>query len=224
MKVSLLQPEIIRGNINYNSKKVQKLVNQSSGDLLVLPEYVFTGSLVLDKQADLDQWCKDVQHAKEKIIIPTGKILMINSLVNLDGKKYNCCQLLPTTKKQIKVHPDQTERIKGIVPGQNHDVFTFYDKKFKILICSDFKYWKLIETAGLDFVIWVYHFTAENYQKRITELRNFVHERKIPVLVSSLVSDQNSGMSLYIEDDKIVALSKHEGILEVEFDQQKHRQ
>lgn len=218
MKVSLLQPEIIRGNINYNSKKVQELVDQSSGDLLVLPEYVFTGSLVLNEQADLEKWCNDIQHAKEKIIIPNGKILMFNSLVKLDGKKYNCCQLLPTTKKQIKVYPDQTERNRGIVPGQRHDVFNLHDKKFKILICSDLKYWKLIETAGLDFMIWVYHFTAENYQKRIAELRNFIRERKIPVLVSSLVSDQNSGNSLYIEDDKIVALSRHEGILEVEFD------
>ncbi|NVM35427.1 MAG: hypothetical protein HWN81_07515 [Candidatus Lokiarchaeota archaeon] len=52
MRISLLQPKIIRRNIFQNMKKIQHLVDISAGNLLVLPEYALTGSLVLDSEAD----------------------------------------------------------------------------------------------------------------------------------------------------------------------------
>jgi predicted amidohydrolase len=52
MRVSLLQPRIIRSDIEHNLAAIQRLVGGRKGDLLVLPEYALTGSLVLDLEAD----------------------------------------------------------------------------------------------------------------------------------------------------------------------------
>jgi predicted amidohydrolase len=58
MKLSLLQPRIIRGDIEHNMTVIQKLINEKRGDLLVLPEYALTGSLVLDLKADVHDWAR----------------------------------------------------------------------------------------------------------------------------------------------------------------------
>lgn len=42
MRISLLQPEIIRGNIQHNAEVIQHLIDKSKGELLVLPEYALT--------------------------------------------------------------------------------------------------------------------------------------------------------------------------------------
>jgi len=56
MRLSLLQPRIIRSNIEHNLKAIQGLVDESKGDLSVRPEYALTGSLVLDLEADFHDW------------------------------------------------------------------------------------------------------------------------------------------------------------------------
>ena len=70
MKISILQPEIIRGDIVYNTQKIQELIHKSQGDVLVLPEYVLTGSLVLDEYADISNWATKSQKAKRQLQIP----------------------------------------------------------------------------------------------------------------------------------------------------------
>ena len=86
MQLSFLQPAIVRGNIEHNLSVVQKLVYQSQGQLLVLPEYALTGSLVLDKGADVREWALGSAQAKARLSIPDGKYLLINTLVEFDGK------------------------------------------------------------------------------------------------------------------------------------------
>ncbi len=216
MKISLIQPKIIRGNIEHNLNKIQRLIKKSVGDLLVLPEYALTGSLVLDSEADLCQWIEESNKAKKEIRIPEEKVLLLNSLIQKNKIIYNCCELLPTGIKQMKVHPDDTEKSKGIISGEKHEVIDLLNKKFKILICSDLKHWNRIDTKGLDFILWIYHFTQDNYKKRISELKTIIREKKIPILASSIISDKNIGFSTYIDENKIISMSEYEGILELE--------
>lgn len=217
MKISLLQPRIERGNIENNTNHIQRLIDKSKGDLLVLPEYVFTGSLVLDSEADINKWIIESDLAKKKLRIPKEKVLLVNSLIKINDDLYNCCEFLPLSdKKQIKVFPDDTEKMRGIKPGKEHNTFQMFNKKFKIFICMDFKYWPSIETDDADFILFIYHFTKENYESKIIELKKFVAQRKIPVLASSLVSDKNNGFSTYISKDEIISISDSEGILEIE--------
>lgn len=96
MRLSLLQPRIIRGNIEHNLEVIQRLVNESKGELLVLAEYVLTGSLVLDLEADVRDWALRSAKAKARINVPEGKHLLINTLAEFDGNLHNCCELLPT--------------------------------------------------------------------------------------------------------------------------------
>ena len=216
MKISLLQPEIKRGNIENNIIRIQELINKSRGDLLVLPEYAFTGSLTLDCEADINKWTEESDLAKEKLKIPNGKIVLINSLTRINEDLYNCCEFLPVNKKQIKVYPDDTEKNKGIKSGKEHETFHMFNKKFKVFICMDLRYWEAIETDDADFILFIYHFTKENYENRIIELKEFIKQREIPVLASSLVSDKNNGFSTYIDKTIITSISDTEGILEVE--------
>lgn len=53
LKISVLQPEIERGNIQKNVAIIQRLMNNANGDLLILAEYALTGSLVLDENANI---------------------------------------------------------------------------------------------------------------------------------------------------------------------------
>ncbi|MBK1813816.1 hypothetical protein JHL18_24665 [Clostridium sp. YIM B02505] len=216
MKISLLQPKIEKGNIRNNIAHVQELIEKSKGELLILPEYAFTGSLNSESNVDIDEWITYGDVAKKNLKIPAGKLLLTNSLVKINEEVYNCCEFLPDDKKQIKVFPDSTEEIHGIKAGKEHQTFEMFNKKFKIFICMDFKHWKSIETNDLDFILFIYHFTSENYEKRIEELKEFVRERKIPVLASSIVSDNNNGFSTYINESTIISLSELEGILEIE--------
>ncbi|MFW9939332.1 MAG: hypothetical protein ACFFD5_16945 [Candidatus Thorarchaeota archaeon] len=216
MKISLLQPEIIRGDINHNVKKIQQLINISNGELLILPEYPLTGSLVLDRKANIHEWSEKSKIAKKDIKVPENKVLILNTLKKENNNYYNICELLPTDKFQIKVFPDDTERNYGIIPGKSHEIFNLFGKKFKILICMDFKYVEKILTDNVDFFIWIYHFTKENYLRMLSLLKNFVKKRTVPVLASSLVSDKNCGFSTFIDDKKVISLSNLEGLLEIE--------
>jgi predicted amidohydrolase len=216
MRISLLQPKIERGNIRNNIAHIQELIDTSKGELLILPEYAFTGSLNSENNVDIDKWIVEGDVAKKNLKIPVGKILLTNSLVKIDEEVYNCSEFLPEDKKQIKVFPDSSEEIHGIKAGKVHETFQMFDKKFKVFICMDFKHWKSVETEDVDFVLFIYHFTNENYEKRIIELKKFVSERKIPVLASSLVSDKNNGFSTYINENTIISIPELEGILEIE--------
>jgi len=218
MRLSLLQPRIIRGDIEHNLKVIQRLVDESKGDLLVLPEYALTGSLVLDLEADVHDWAQRSADAKTRIKIPDGKYLLINSLVEIDTTLRNCCELLPLVESQIKLFPDKTERNSGILPGTEQKIFELFDKRFKVIICSDIKEMDEIPTNGLDFLVFVYHFTESNFPRVMPLVKSMSKERKLPVLASSLVSDRNHGFSSFVNGNVIVSLSRQEGILEVEIE------
>jgi len=217
MKISLLQPKIIRGDIEYNTNKIQEQIDLCNGDLIVLAEYALTGSLVLDSKANTQQWAKKTDEMIKRIRIPDNKIVVLNSLKKINGTLYNICQLLPTNLFQIKVYPDDTEQKNGILPGKEHKMFKLFEKRFKILICMDYKYVDNIPSDDIDFFIWIYHFTKENFSSKLNSLKEFVKIRKIPILISSLVSDKNYGFSTYIDTDRIISLSRYEGILEIDF-------
>jgi hypothetical protein len=218
MRVSLLQPEITRGNVEHNSKAIQRLVDQSKGELLVLAEYVLTGSLVLDLAADVREWARKSTQAKARLRIPDGKYLLINTLVEFDDKLHNCCDLLPTKARYCKLFPDQTELNLGIQPGTEQRAFELLGKRFKVVICYDFAHMNEIPTDNLDFLLFVYHFTEDNFPRVVGELKEVSKARGLRVLASSLVSDKNNGFSSFVDGDVIVSLSDQEGILEVEIE------
>jgi predicted amidohydrolase len=218
MRVSLLQPQITRGNIEHNLKAVQRLVDESKGELLVLPEYVLTGSLVLDLDADVREWALRSAQVRARLSIPDGKYLLINTLAEFDGKLYNCCELLPTEERYCKLFPDQTELNAGIQPGTEQKVFELFGKRFKVAICYDLPHIDKIPTDGLDFLLWIYHFTDDNFTRRIQEVKNVSKVRGLRVLASSLVSDKNNGFSSFVDGDVVVSLPRQEGILEVEIE------
>jgi len=216
MQISLLQPEIHRGNIEHNVLAIQRLIDRSRGELLVLPEYALTGSLVLDINADVNEWARKNAQAEKQLRFPGGKYLLLNSLVELAQKLYNCCQLLPTAERYCKRFPDTTELQAGIQPGTEQKTFELWGKHFKFLICYDLPHIKEISTDNLDFLIFVYHFMESNFPRVINEVRDVSLDRKLPVLVSSLVSDMNNGFSSYVNGGAVISLSCQEGIMEVE--------
>lgn len=218
MRLSLLQPRIIRGNIEHNLEVIQRLVDESKGDLLILPEYALTGSLVLDLDADVHDWALRSAEAKALINVPKGKHLLINTLAEFDGKLRNCCELLPLGDRQFKLFPDQTEIDAGILPGTEQKVFELCDKRFKAVICLDLPHIDTIPTDDLDFVLFIYHFTDNNFTRVIQVVKDVSKARRLPVLVSSLVSDKNSGFSSFVDGDVVVSLPRQEGILEVEIE------
>lgn len=112
-----MQPRIIRGDIDFNTRAIQNLVDRSKGELLVLPEYALTGSLVFEPGAEIKEWADKSKQAKGRIKIPEGKRLLINSLLEVDNKFYNVCELLPEGGRQYKLFPDQPEVEAGIIPG-----------------------------------------------------------------------------------------------------------
>jgi predicted amidohydrolase len=216
MRLSLLQPCIIRGNIKHNLKVIQRLVDESKGDLLVLPEYALTGSLVLDLEADVHDWALRSANAKALINVPKGKRLLINTLAEFDGKLRNCCELLPLGELQFKLFPDQTELDAGILPGKEQKIFELFDKRFKVVICFDLPHMDKIPTDNLDFILFIYHFTNNNFIRVMRVVKSVSKARELRVLVSSLVSDKNIGFSSFVDGDVVVSLPRQEGILEVE--------
>jgi predicted amidohydrolase len=218
VRLSLLQPRIIRGDIEHNLKAVQILVNKSKGDLLILPEYVLTGSLVLDPGADLRDWALRSAEAKAHINITKGKHLLINTLTEFDGKLYNCSELLPTGEFCFKLFPDQTELDAGISPGTRQKVFELSGKRFKVLICYDLEHMDKIPTDNLDFLLFIYHFTQDNLPRVMQVVKKVSKMKELPLLASSLVSDRNNGFSSFVYGDVTVSLPEQEGILEVEIE------
>ena len=215
MRLSLLQPEIHRGDIDYNTMAIQRLIDASEGDLLVLPEFALTGSLVLDPQADVAAWAERSAQAVAGLHLPPGKRLMINRLLHEDDALYNCCELLPSGQRQIKLHPDDLELEAGIRPGTDQTLFDLDGKRFKVIICTDLRHMDSVPSDSLDFALWIFHFTDHNMPRAMDDVRRVSRERGLSFFVSSLVSDQNVGRSAYINGDLVVALPEQEGILEV---------
>jgi predicted amidohydrolase len=218
MRISLLQPEIIRGNIEHNLKVVQRLVDKSKGELLVLPEYALTGSLVLDLKADVREWARAGAQAETQLCIPEGRYCLINTLHEIDGKLYNSCRLLPTEERYFKLFPDQSELDEGIQPGTDQKVFELSGKRFKVAICYDLPHMDRIPTEKLDFLLFIYHFTEGNFSRVTGEIKEMSAARRLRVLASSLVSDMNNGFSSFVEGQAVVSLSNQEGILEVDIE------
>jgi hypothetical protein len=218
MRLSLLQPAIIRGDIEHNLEAVQGLIDESQGELLVLPEYVLTGSLALDKGADVREWALRSAQAIDRLRIPDGKYLLINTLADLDGRLYNCCQLLPTGEYYRKLFPDEMELNAGIQPGSEQKVFELCGKRFKVVICYDLPHVDQIPTGNLDFLLFIYHFTEENLARVMGLVKQVSRTRSLRVLASSLVSDRNNGCSSYVDSDVVISLPGQEGILEVEIE------
>lgn len=218
MRLSLLQPRIVRGDIAHNLEVIQRLVNESKGELLVLAEYALTGSLVLDLEADVRDWARRSAKAKARINVPAGKHLLINTLAEFDGNLYNCCELLPTGECYCKLFPDQTEMDAGILPGTEQKVFELSGKRFKVVICYDLPHMDEIPTDNVDFLLFIYHFTDDNFSRVMQEVKKVSKARGLRVLASSLVSDKNSGLSSFVDGDVIVSLPRREGILEVEIE------
>jgi len=75
-----------------------------------------------------------------------------------------------------------------------------------------------IPTDHLNFLLFVYHFTEDNFPRVAGELKEVSKARGLRVLASSLVSDKNNGFSSFVDGDVIVSLSDQEGILEVEIE------
>jgi|WetSurMetagenome_2_1015567.scaffolds.fasta_scaffold258541_2 predicted amidohydrolase len=218
MRISLLQPKIRRGNIEENFQVLQRLIDKSKGELLVLPEYALTGSLVLDKNANALEWAQKCAQVEPQFNIPEGKFLMLNSLVEEKGKLFNCCRLLPTEEHYFKQFPDPTEQSAGILPGTENKVFEAAGKRFKVVICYDLPHINEISTDNLDFLLFIYHFTENNFLRVMGEIKEVSVTRKLRVLASSLVSDMNNGFSSYIDSKVVVSLSEQEGILEIEIE------
>lgn len=216
MKISVLQPKIIRGDIDYNTSAIQKLIDASGGNLLVLPEYALTGSLVLDTDANITEWVQKSKSAQSKLIIPEGKYLLLNSIQSIEGNLYNTSAMLPTNETQYKIYPDQPELDADIKPGNHQTIFNLNGKIFKVIICSDLKHIDAFPTDALDFILFIFHFTDNNFTKAMTEVKTISTTRNIPVIISSLVSDMNIGFSSYVQGDTTISLAGMEGVLEVE--------
>lgn len=216
MKISVLQPKIIRGDIDYNTKAIQSLIDQSRGEILVLPEYALTGSLIFDPNVNINEWILKSKRAKSKLKIIDGKKLLINSIIKKNNMIYNACELLPTDINQYKLFPDKTEIEAGIKPGVNQTIFEFKNKKFKVVICTDLRSIEQIPTVDLDFLLFIFHFSHNNFDEVMKEVKKISVERNLPIIISSLVSDKNIGFSSYINKDTVVSLPDIEGILEIE--------
>lgn len=215
MKISVLQPKIVRGNIEYNVKAVNRLLNDCEGNLAILAEYALTGSLVLDKNADPRVWADKSASALKKIDIPAGKSLLLNHLVSENGKLYNESTLLPAGPAQRKCFPDSTEIDAGIHAGKDFPLFSFGDKSFKIIICSDLRKIDNLPTDGADFLFFIFHFTQSNHDNVMDILRDLSCTRKLPIIAASLCSDKNCGHSAYVNGNTVVSLGNSEGILEI---------
>jgi hypothetical protein len=137
-------------------------------------------------------------------------------LVELNGHLHNCCELLPDGQVQYKLFPDEAELKAGVLPETDQKVFDLSQKRFKVVICSDIRQMDKITTEDLDFLAFIYHFTESNFPRVMPLVKSVSKKRKIPILVSSLVSDQNSGFSSFVDEETVVSLPRHEGFLEIE--------
>lgn len=86
------------------------------------------------------------------------------------------------------------------------------------MICFDLPHIDKMPTDNLDFILFIYHFTDNNFTRVMQEVKSVSKARELRVLVSSLVSDKNIGFSSFVDGDVVVSLPRQEGILEVEIE------
>ncbi|WP_105616373.1 carbon-nitrogen hydrolase family protein [Vallitalea okinawensis] len=193
------------------------MILESAGELLLLPEYALTGSLILEKEVDLGLWIEAIKMAIGELRIPEGKELLLNYIIKLEGNMYNCSQLFPSEKRQCKLHPDSIELENGLIPGMVEEVFEHNDKNYKVIICTDMRYIDSFNLIDVKFLVFVYHFSEYSLERVLTDLKQISKKYNIPILVSSILSDKNVGYSSYIYKDTVISLPKIEGVLEIEF-------
>ena len=136
---------------------INRLLQNCEGHLAVLAEYALTGSLVLDINANPWKWAEDCEVALKSLVIPDGKVLLINHLINDGGNLYNQSTLLPIGSNQRKCFPDPTELSAGISSGKDFPLFSFEEKKFKVIICTDLRNISNLSTEGADFSFFILH-------------------------------------------------------------------
>lgn len=73
---------------------------------------------------------------------------------------------------QIKTIPDQTEIDAGICHGKEISVVQMNGKNLAIVICYDITGIDHVSTKEADLILFIYHFTCENYKKRLATLTN----------------------------------------------------
>lgn len=216
MKLSILQPNIERGHVAVNLKIIEKLIKEAKGEILILPEFVLTGSLVLDENFDVLQASQEAEACVHNLQIPKDQLVLINYLKKTSEGVVNRSSLLPTTLYQDKLHPDEPELEAGIVPGKKEQLFSFQDKRFKVIICTDMRYIDSFDLEGLDFLVFVFHYTHKHHETVMKDLKHISSKYEMPIIVSSIVSDQNIGYSGYVKGETTISLPMIEGILEVE--------
>lgn len=215
MRLSLLQPDILNGEIEHNLTSIQRLVDNAEGDLIVLPEYALTGAAGLGAGTDVRDWARRSEAAKRRLTLPDGRMVLVNSLVETDAGVQNVSELLPTGQRQIKLLLDAGEQAAGIEPGSDQQTFEMSGKRFKIMACSTLDHVSALSLDGLDFAIWVFHFTNANYARAMADVKHVSETNGLPILVSSLVSDEGIGLSAYVDRKVQLVLPRREGILEV---------
>lgn len=216
MRVSVIQPEIVRGDIDHNVKVINRQLERCEGELIVLAEYALTGSLVLDQQANPYDWAKQSDKALSDLVIPAGKTILINHLTEENGQLFNESTFLPSGGFQRKCFPDKPELDAGIRQTSDFPLFTYQGRRFKIIICSDLRSIDRLPTDGADFLLFIFHFTRHNQTDALNQVKTLSLTRKLPVIIASLCSDQNCGHSAYVNGNTVVSLGDREGILEIE--------
>lgn len=215
MRLSLLQPRIVTGDVGQNAETIQRLINAAEGDLLVLPEYALTGAILIDDSTDPFHWAQLSWQAIERLQVPEGKLLLANALVERDGDLHNCCMLLPAGEQQCKMHLSHMEQAAGLVPGSEQHTFECCERRFRVLICTDLSHVVPGDLDDIDFLIWIFHFTRANTTRAMADVRRLSEDNTIPVFVSSLVSDESIGLTAYVDGQVQLVLPLREGILEV---------
>jgi predicted amidohydrolase len=215
MRISLLQPDILSGEIEHNLSTIQRLVDSAEGDLIVLPEYAFTGTVRLGTGADIEDWARRSALAKRLLAVPDGKVVLINALVETDAGIQNCTELLPTGRQQPKLILNAAERAAGIVPGTGQRTFNLFGKQFKVMACATLDSADAFALEGLDFAIWVFHFTNDNYARAMADVKRVSEVNSLRIFVSSLVNGHSIGLSAYVDGHVQLVLPRREGILEV---------
>jgi predicted amidohydrolase len=215
MRVSLLQPDILNGEIEHNLATIQRLVDSAEGDLIVLPEYALTGTAGLGRGVNIRDWARRSAVAKRLLAVPDGKIVLINTLVETAGGIRNCTELLPTGRRQPKLTLNDAERAVGIVPGTGQQTFDLFGQRFKIMACATLEAADAFALEGLDFAVWVFHFTNDNYARAMADVKRVSEANDLRIFVSSLVNDRSIGLSAYVDGQVQLVLPRREGILEV---------
>lgn len=213
MRLSLLQPGVRCDDVEANARAAQALIDTAEGDLLVLPEYALTGPprCGIDPAA----WAAAAARALAALSIPPSKALLANALVEEGGSTYNCCELLGTGQRQCKLSLTRAEVEAGLAPGRQQHIFEFDGARFAVLLCPDYDATRAFSTDGVDFALWISHVDRDAAAGALTAAAHLSQARSLRVFLSSLIADDNSGLSAYVDERVQLSLPRREAILEV---------